>query len=163
MRIGEMLLARGHIDQHQLASALAHQRQAGGRIGHSLVTMGFVTESVFLSTLAVQLSVPFIVIGDRRVPQSILRLVPEKLLRTRRILPLALNSRSRRAELIGALSQPDDLGLLDEIAFVTGRAVRPVLAAEADIDQALARHLDREPGTGIDPTRARKAPGTTYN
>ncbi len=158
-----MLLARGHIDQHQLASALAHQRQAGGRIGHSLVAMGFVTESVLLSTLAVQLSVPLIAIGDRRVPQSVLRLVPEKLLRTRRILPLALASKSKRDEIIVALSQPDDLRLLDEIAFVTGRTVRPVLAAEADIDQALARHLDQEPGQGPGPRGRSKAPGPAYN
>ncbi len=158
-----MLLARGHIDQHQLASALAHQRQAGGRIGHSLVAMGFVAESVFLSTRAVQLSGPFIVIGDRRVPQSVLRLVPEKLLRTRRILPLALASKSKRDEIIVALSQPDDLRLLDEIAFVTGRTVRPVLAAEGDIDRALARHLDGGPEEGTGQQGRSKVPGTTYN
>ncbi len=143
MRIGEMLLARGHIDQQQLASALAHQRQSGGRLGHSLVSLGFVTEPVFLSTLAVQLSVPFVVIGDRTVPQSVVGLVPEKLMRSRRFLPLGFSSKSKRGELLVALSQPDNLQLLDEIAFVTGRAVRPVLASEADIERALERHLGR--------------------
>jgi type IV pilus assembly protein PilB len=143
MRIGEMLLARGHIDQLQLASALARQRQSGGRLGHSLVSLGFVSESVLLATLAVQLSVPFVVIGDRRVPPSVWRLVPEKLLRSRRIVPLEIDSESKRGELLVALSQPDDLAVLDEITFVTGRPVRPVLAAEADIERALARHLGR--------------------
>jgi len=145
MRIGEMLLARGHIDEIQLASALAHQRQSGRRLGHSLVSLGYVTESVFLATLAVQLSVPFVVIGDRMVPPSVWRLLPEKLLRSRRIFPLGIHSKSKRGELLIALSQPDDLAVLDEVAFVTGRTVRPVLAAEADIERALARHLERAP------------------
>lgn len=145
MRIGEMLLARGHIDQLQLASALAHQRQSGGQIGHSLVSLGFVTEPVLLATLAIQHSVPFVVIGDRTVPAAVWRLVPERILRSRRIFPLGVSSRSKRGDLIIALSRPDNLAVLDEVAFVTGRSVRPVLAAEADIDRALARHLDRSP------------------
>jgi type IV pilus assembly protein PilB len=144
MRIGEMLLARGHIDQHQLASALAYQKHSGGRLGRALVSMGFVTESKLLSTLAVQLSVPVVHIGDRTVPASVWRLVPEKLLRSRRVFPLEILSASKRGALLVALSEPDNLSLLDEIAFVAGRAVQPALAAEADIDRALARHLEPE-------------------
>jgi type IV pilus assembly protein PilB len=147
--IGEMLLAQGRIDALQLQSALAHQRQWGGRLGHALVALGFVTEADLLKVVGQQIGVPFVEIGDRYVPPAVLGLVPEKLMRQRRIFPLAVASEARRGPLVVALSEPDNLHFLDDIAFACGMAVKPVLAAERDIDRALARHLD-----GVPPPRA---------
>lgn len=140
--IGEMLLAQGRIDAQQLQSALAHQRQWGGRLGQALVRLGFVTESDLLRLVGQQIGVPFVEIGERYVPPAVLGLVPEKLMRQRRVFPLAVASESRRGPLVVALSEPDNLPFLDDIAFACGMAVKPVLAAERDIERALVRHLD---------------------
>jgi type IV pilus assembly protein PilB len=141
-RIGEMLVAQGRIDALQLASALAHQRQWGGRIGNAIVRLGFLPEATVLEAVGQQLGVPFVEIGDRHIPPQVLALVPERLMRQRRVVPLARLSDSRRGPLVVALADPGDLGALDELAFVTGMQVKPVLAAEADIERALARVLD---------------------
>jgi len=141
--IGEMLVGQGRIDGMQLSSALAYQRQWGGRLGHALVALGFVSEPVLLSAVGEQLGVPFVEIGSRIVPQAVLRLLPEKLLRRRRAFPLALLSESGRGPLLVALSDPGNLVYLDELSFAAGMKVKPALAAEADIDEAIARHLDR--------------------
>ncbi len=143
--IGEMLVGQGRIDALQLTSALAYQRQWGGRIGHALMALGFVSGPVFFSTLGEQLGVPFVEIGNRIVPPAVVKLVPEKLIRMRRVFPLALRPESTRGRLFVALSDPGNLRHLDEVAFAAGMQVQPALASEADIDQAIARHLDGLP------------------
>lgn len=140
--IGEMLLRQGRIDAAQLQSALAHQRQWGGRLGRALVALGFVTDRVLLEAVGRQVGIPFVEIGSREVPPAVLRLVPEKMIRTRHILPLELVGEPKRNHLVVALSEADNLATLDEVAFASGMRVRAVLAAEADVSQAIARLLD---------------------
>jgi Type II secretion system (T2SS), protein E, N-terminal domain len=142
VRIGEMLLKRGNIDSAQLQSALAHQRRWGGRLGHAIVHLGFMKERAMLETLSEQLGVPYVEIADRAIPRHVLALVPEKLIRTRKVLPLELLGTGRRGPLVVALADPADLTVIDEIAFATGMTVKPMLAAEYDMDSAIARHLD---------------------
>ncbi len=142
VRIGELLVQRGNIDAVQLQSALAHQRRWGGRLGRAIVQLGFMQEHAMMQTLSEQLGVPFVEIGDRPIPRQVVALVPEKLVRTRKVLPLELLGSARRGPLVVALADPADLRVIDEIAFATGMVVKPVLVAERDIDRAIARHLD---------------------
>lgn len=141
VRIGEMLVTGGQIDSMQLSSALAHQRQWGGRIGQAMVRLGFLSEEQILSAVGSQIGTPFVVIGQRTIPRSVVALVPTKLIRARRAIPLEKVEENRRWTLVVAFADPADLPAVDEIAFATGLNVRPVLAAEWDIDQAISRHL----------------------
>ncbi len=140
--IGQMLLRAGRIDPWQLQSGLAHQRRWGGRLGGVLVGLGFVSEQAVLTEVARQLGVEYVELAGRSVPMEVLRLVPEKIVRARKALPIALASESRRGPLVVAMAEPQNLATLDEIAFVSGLAVRPALASERDLDRAIARHLD---------------------
>ncbi len=142
LRLGEMLVQRGCIDAVQLQSALAHQRQWGGRIGRSIVQLGFMQEKALLKNVGEQMGVPFVEVGDLQVPRDVLALVPERLIRTRKVLPVERVGTGRRGPLVVAVPDPSDLAMLDEIAFATGMAVRPVLAAEAELERAIARLLD---------------------
>jgi type IV pilus assembly protein PilB len=142
VRLGEMLVQRGCIDAIQLQSALAHQRRWGGRIGRSIVQLGFMKEPALLQNVGEQIGVPFVEIGDRDVPRQVLALVPARLVRLRKALPLERIGTGRRGPLVVALPDPGDLSALDELAFATGMAIRPVLAGEADLDRAIARLLD---------------------
>ncbi len=140
-RIGEMLVQLGRLDTMQLQAALAHQRRWGGRLGGAIVHLGFLEEDALLDALGQQLGVPFVEIGDREIPPKVLALVPRKVAQARRVLPLELTVEGRRGVLVVAVDDPGDLGILDELAFVTGLQVRPVLAREVDLDRALERYL----------------------
>lgn len=142
LRIGEMLVQRGCIDAVQLQSALAHQRRWGGRIGRSIVQLGFMQERTLLENVGEQMGVPFLEVGDLPVARDVLALVPPRLIRTRKALPVQRLGPGRRGPLVVAVPDPSDLAMLDEVAFATGMAVKPVLAAEADLDRAIARLLD---------------------
>jgi len=153
VRIGELLMNRGRIDELQLQSALAHQRRWGGRLGRAVVHLGFMDEPALLEILGEQLGSPYVVIGDRYVDPAVLALVPEKLVRARRVLPLAKLPEGRRGPLVVALADPSDLAVLDELAFVTGLSIRPVLSTETDLDTAIHRLL----GDGSATPRRREA------
>jgi type IV pilus assembly protein PilB len=150
IRIGELLVSSGDIDAMQLESALAHQRQWGGRIGQAIVRLGFLSEERLLAAVGSQLGAPFVVIGQRAIHPSVVGLLPAKLIRSRRAIPIEKLSETRRGPLVVAFADPADLAAVDEIAFVTGFSVKAVLAADWDIEQAIARHL----GVGIERTRS---------
>lgn len=147
VRIGELLIKKGRLNGVQLETALAHKRKFGGRLGRSIVELGFMREDALLLAVSEQLGVPLIEIGGRFIPRTVLNLVPDKLLRGRRVVPLERLSEKRRGPLVVAVSDPADLGLLDEIAFATGLEVKPVLASDADLEQAIARLVDGVKGT----------------
>ena len=146
--IGERLVQQGHIDGWQLQSAIAHQRRWGGRLGEAVVGLGFAPEKVVLAEVAQQLGVPFVDIRDRRVPSSTVDLLPEKLIRSRRVFPLAVSASTRRGPIVVATAEPQNLPVLDEVSFATGMAVQPVLVSESDLDGLIARHLE-----GCEPQR----------
>jgi hypothetical protein len=144
VRIGELLVTGGHIDSLQLDAALAHQRRWGGRIGQAIVRLGFLAEEQLLKAVGTQLGAPFVIIGSKRVPPAVVALVPKKIIRTRRAFPIEKLAEHRRGPLVVAFADPADLGAVDEISFATGLAVKPVLAAEWDIEQAIVRHLGND-------------------
>lgn len=142
VRIGELLVQRGHIDVVQLQSALAHQRRWGGPLGRSIVELGFMPERAMLERLGEHLGVPFVDLAEWTSAPEALALVPERLVRARRVLPLERRAEHRRGPLVVAVADPTDLHVLDEVAFATGLAVEPVLASEVELERAIARFLD---------------------
>jgi type IV pilus assembly protein PilB len=147
-RIGQMLLEIGALDSFQLESALAHQRRWGGRLGRAIVHLGFLREDEVLTFVGDQLGVSYMPIWDKVIPRDVLSLVPEKVIRGRKVLPIARLREHRRGPLVVACADPSDLVVLDELSFATGLEIRPVLASEEELDRAINAHFadgDREP------------------
>jgi type IV pilus assembly protein PilB len=140
-RIGQLLLEVGALDSFQLESALAHQRRWGGRLGRAIVYLGFMREEDLLSVVGNQLGVPYMPLWDKVIPRDVLSLVPEKVVRSRKVLPIARLREHRRGPLIVACAEPNDLVVLDELAFATGLEIRPVLASEEELDQSIEAHF----------------------
>ncbi len=139
--IGQLLINAGRIDAWQLQSALSYQRRWGGRLGEAIVALGFMSESTLLFEVSRQLNVPYFEVGERHVHPAIVRLIPERLIRSRRIFPLALASASKTGPLIVATAEPQNLVILDEVSFATGMRVKPILTSSRDIERLIARHL----------------------
>lgn len=141
--LGEILVDQGAITLHQLRMGLDQQHHGGGKLGLALVQLGYVDESVLARALSRQLGVPFVEINGREIGNELLRLVPERLLRQRRVVPLALLAESRRGPLVVATSDPLDVEALGAVALASGKKIRPVLATQPDIDRALSRYPDQ--------------------
>lgn len=141
VRIGEILVNQGRIDALQLDSAVAYQQQRGGRIGQAIVQLGYLSEPQLLEAVGGQVGAAFVVVGERIIPPAVVALIPRRVMRARRVIALERLAETRRGPLVVAFSDPENLTAIDEISFVTGLDVRPVLASEWDIDQAVARHI----------------------
>jgi type IV pilus assembly protein PilB len=139
--IGQRLVRQGSIEVWQLQSALVNQKRWGGRLGEALVRMGFVSEPVVLAEVARQLGVPYVELRTREVLTAVVRMIPERIIRSRKVFPVALTSQPGRGHLQVATVEPQNLALLDDLAFATGTRVQLVLASERDIEIAIERHL----------------------
>jgi hypothetical protein len=143
-KLGELLASRGKLDRELLLRALRAQRGSGGRLGTVLLELDAVREDEILHVLSDQLKVPFVEPDDlRSIPQDVLRLVPAKTAAKLCAVPV----RASASQLSVAMLDPLDLAALDELAFVSGRRVRPHTALECRLQEALARHY------GIDTPR----------
>jgi len=143
--IGEVLVDEGWITLQQLRVGLLWQERWGGKLGRALVGLGYLDECVLMDLLSRHLGIPLVEVESRDIPPAVLDLVPARLLRERRLLPILLLTENRRGPLVVATSDPLNVEALDEVAFASGKQVRPVLAPQWDIDRALLRYLDRSP------------------
>ena len=133
-KLGTLLVKERLIDEADLARALEMQRTVGGRLGSNLVQLGFISEADLARFLSRQLGLPCVT-EIRHIPSEARRAVPQELLLKHRIVPLSVDGQ----EIQVAMVDPTDLVCLDEVAFVTDRRVRPVIAPELVVDFARAR------------------------
>jgi len=133
----EMLLEAGVIIPAQCDEALQNRAFFGGKIGTNLIELDFLEEETLCRFLSRKLDVPC-VDPERllNLPSEILELIPRELALRYRVIPLGLEN--RRLSL--AMADPSDLGVLDEIAFITGWIVKPQVCPEVRLIQALGRY-----------------------
>jgi hypothetical protein len=151
-RIGELLIERGAIDDRQLTSGLAYQREQGGRIGQALVVKGYLTEEQLVAALGEELTLPVIDIPNQVDPAA-LKLLKANFCETHDAFPLHVDSPpgGGRRTLTLVLADPLDLPTLEEVEFTTGCRVQPALATTSQIRLAILRHYYKQ---NVDQRRA---------
>jgi len=143
-RLGEMLIEARLIDEMQLNAALGQQRQWGGKLGSKLIEMGFIDERSIVSVLEKQLGVKCEFLEDREIPQKAMNIVKVDIAKKYCIMPFDLDKNI----LSIAMADPTDVRTLDELSFILGIRIKPVLALESDIKNAIARHYEGVAYTG---------------
>lgn len=137
--LGQLLIEKGLVNEKVLAEALQRQVIFGGRLGTNLLEMGAVSEEDLMKLLALQYNIPY---AEPRhfenIPQPVLDSVPRELLTRYHIVPIALAG--KRITL--AMTDPQKLDILDEVAFQTDKIIQPVVASELRIVEALERYYD---------------------
>ena len=133
LKIGDMLLKAGLISGEQLDKALAEQKGSGSRLGSILVKQGFISEDEIVQFLSKQFNVPAVNLREYKIDPSLIKLVPSQIAQKYGILPL---SRLGRVLTIAAVN-PNDALALEDIKFSTGFDVKPVVASEAAIWEAI--------------------------
>jgi type IV pilus assembly protein PilB len=134
-RIGEILVREGLITRDQLNLALQDQREAGTRIGYSLVALGFVKEIDLTRTLARQYRMPAVDLTNFEIDPRIARLIPGEMAVKHLVLPLKRDGRT----LTVAMADPTSTGVLDDLKFITRCDIFPVIVGEYTIRHAIER------------------------
>ena len=139
-----MLMETGVIDHMQLNSALGQQKQWGGKLGSVLIEMGFVDEQSIVSVLEKQLGLKCMSLENSEIPQKALNAVKLDIAKKYCIMPLDVDKNT----LSIAISDPTDVRTLDELSFILGVRIKPVLAIESEIKNAIARYYEGVVHTG---------------
>ncbi|MCZ6550646.1 MAG: type IV-A pilus assembly ATPase PilB [candidate division NC10 bacterium] len=137
-RLGEMLVKSKLISDDQLKKALTQQSSGGGRLGSNLVKLGYLSEEDITSFLSKQYGVPSINLAHFEIDQSVIKLVPAEIAQKHMVIPI-----NRKGNVITvAMADPSNIFAIDDIKFLSGFKVEPVVAAETSIKNAINKHYD---------------------
>ena len=125
-RIGDLLVREGLITREQLARALEEQRQSGTRVGYNLIKLGFIEENELTKMLARQYKMPAIDLARFEVDPKIAKMIPTELAVKNLVIPLKRDGRT----LTIAMADPTNLGVLEDLKFITRYDIFPVIAGE---------------------------------
>ncbi|MEX1186528.1 MAG: ATPase, T2SS/T4P/T4SS family [Gemmatimonadaceae bacterium] len=137
-RIGDLLVSEGLIHQEELTRAIQEQQQNGTRIGYNLIKLGFIKETDLTRFLARRYRMPAVDLKDFEVDLKVAKLVPPDLSIKHQLLALKREGRT----LTVAVTDPSQLGVLDDLKFITGYAIFPVVGGEFTLRGILEKHFE---------------------
>src|SRR5215831_8873701 len=158
VKLGDLLLKQKLITQDQLDSALKLQREEGGKIGEALVRVGAVSEGDITETLSQQFGVPSIDLAHFEIDPAIIKVVPGEVARKYGVLPVNKTG----ATLTIAMGDPTNVFAMDDIKFMTGYNVEPVVASEIALRKAIDKHYGT-PRSVVLKERAKAQSGQSFS
>ncbi len=147
VRIGELLLKEKRISAEQLQEALNYQRTNGGKLGANLVKLGFVKDEEITALLSKQYGVPSIALNQFEIDPAVIKLVPADTARKYQIVPLSRAG----ATLTIAMTDPTNVFAMDDVKFMTGYNVEPVVASEIAVLDSIDKYYGVGTGAGEKP------------
>ena len=136
VRIGELLLKEKRITPEQLQEALNYQKANGAKVGFNLVKLGFVKDEEITALLSKQYGVPSINLAQFEIDPAVIKLIPAETAQKYQVIPLSRAG----ATLTIAMTDPTNVFAMDDIKFMTGYNVEPVVASETAIAESITRY-----------------------
>ena len=140
-RLGELLVREKLISLQQLRKAQEEQKKTGQNLGYTLAKLGYVQDGEITNFLSAQYRLPAINLDEYEIDQEVIKLVGREVCEKHRIIPVSRSGSS----LIVAMSDPTNLNAIDDIKFLTGYNVEPVVASESSVQAAIDRYYNAGP------------------
>jgi type IV pilus assembly protein PilB len=135
-KLGEILVRENLISPQQLREALDYQRSSGGRLGSNLVRLGIISDDVITAVLSRQYGVPSINLELFHIEEDTINLISQEVALKYSVLPISKVG----ATLTLAMADPTNVFAMDDIKFMTGLNVEPVISSEASIAAAIVKY-----------------------
>jgi hypothetical protein len=139
-KLGDFLKESGLIDDFQLQTALSHQRNWGGKLGSILVEMEFIREEELARVIAEKMRIPYVDLFEPELPAASLLLIKSDVAKKYGVVPV----RKEGNAIVIAMSDPMDMQAIDDLSFSTGFTIKPALALESEIKDAIRKYYDGE-------------------
>ncbi|MEC5161661.1 type II secretory ATPase GspE/PulE/Tfp pilus assembly ATPase PilB-like protein/FixJ family two-component response regulator [Janthinobacterium sp. CG_23.3] len=133
-QLAVMLNKRGMLNNAQVQELMRIQQQRKAPMIKLIVERGWLTEKAMHDVIGKQLLIQQVTLDEYSVDAGVAALVPSALCQRQHVVPLAIDSR----RLTLAMADPLDVGLLDDLRFVTGLEIAPVLASMTAIQRKVA-------------------------
>jgi type IV pilus assembly protein PilB len=137
-KIANQLVESSLISQEQLELALTEQTKTGGSLGYNLVKTGAISEKAFAEFLSQTYQVSAVELDDLEADEHSIELIPPEVATKFQVVPIKREGRV----LTVAMANPDNIFAIDDIKFITGLDVRPVVATETAIKRAIDRFYE---------------------
>ncbi len=135
-KLGELLIRTGRINQAQLNEALTLQKDQGGRVGTNLVKLGYLSEKQLVESLSQHFKVSSVDLSGMEIDDAVIKIIPADIARKYTILPVT----KAGATITVAMIDPTNVFAMDDVKFMTGYKVEPVVASETAIRTAIDRY-----------------------
>jgi type IV pilus assembly protein PilB len=135
-KLGELLIRTNRINQAQLNEALALQKDQGGRLGTCLVKLGYLSEKQLVESLSQHFKVSSVDLNGMEIDEAVIKIIPADISRKYTILPVT----KAGATITVAMIDPTNVFAMDDVKFMTGYKVEPVVASETAIRAAIDRY-----------------------
>ncbi len=140
-RLGELLVREKLISLQQLRKAQQDQQRDGTNLSYTLAKLGFISDSEITDFLSSQYRLPAISLAEYEIEPEVIKLVNREVCEKHKILPISRSG----ASLIVAMADPTNLHAIDDIKFLTGHNVDPVIASETAIAEAVDKYYNAGP------------------
>jgi type IV pilus assembly protein PilB len=140
-RLGELLVREKLISLQQLRSAQDEQKKSGQNLSYALSKLGFISDGEITNFLSSQYKLPSINLDEYEIEPEVIKLVSKDICEKHRILPVSRSGSS----LIVAMADPTNLNATDDVKFLTGLNVEPVVCSETAIQAAIDRYYNAGP------------------
>src|SRR5438105_11539745 len=137
-KLGEILVRENLISPQHLRQALDYQREHGGRLGYILVKLGLVSDDTITAILSRQYGIPSVNLELFDIDEPVIRLIPQEVAQKYSVLPLSRVG----ATLTLAMVDPTNVFAMDDIKFMTGLNIEPVVVSEASVHEAISKYYD---------------------
>ncbi|GBD97421.1 MAG TPA: type IV-A pilus assembly ATPase PilB [Nitrospirae bacterium] len=138
-KLGQLLINNNIITEEQLNKATELQKKEGGRIGSNLIKLGYLTEESLVEFLSKQYGVSAVALSTEDIDPSIIKFVPYDVAHKYQIFPISKNGASLKL----AMTDPSNVFAIDDVKFMTGYEVEPVVASESAIKEAISRYYEQ--------------------
>jgi type IV pilus assembly protein PilB len=140
-RLGELLVREKLISLAQLRHAQDEQQKSGQNLGYTLAKLGYVSDDEITNFLSQQYRVPTVSLEEYEIDADILKLVPKEPCERHKVVPVSRTGNS----LIVAMADPTNLNAIDDLKFLTGYNIEPVIASETAIHNAIEKYYNAGP------------------
>jgi len=141
-KLGELLVRNSVISSQQLGKALEDQKASGGRLGESLIRLGFLGEIELVRFLSEQYGMPSVNLTEIEIPSDVINNIPTDVAIKYQVIPVSLRDNT----LIVAMVDPSNIFATDDIKFLTGYRIEALIASESSMRQALDAHYGTTKG-----------------
>jgi len=134
-KIAAQLMEAGLVDESGLAKAREIQKKEGGSLGQSLVRIGLLDDATFTEFMGKSYNLPVIDLAKADIEMECIDMIPGDVARKFQLLPI---NRAGRV-LTVAMANPSNIFAIDDIKFITGLDVQPVVAGEVDLKKYIEK------------------------
>ncbi len=138
-RIGELLVKENLLSAEQLRRARDECRVQGSRLGAQITKLGYLDETELTDFVAKQYGVPSINLDEFEIEPAVIQLIPEDVALKHTVIPV----NRAGSTLVLATADPSNIFAIDDIKFLTGYNIQPVVAGEDAIRRAIDRYYDK--------------------